>query len=249
MTKNMNNHGLSQLKYLYLENNLFEGEISSSFLYSDVHPPFLLTMLDISNNKFSGSLPPHLFDNMPYLTVFDANNNAFTGHFPTILKPNQKLQYLAMHGNMFSGEVSGLLPFLEHLTHLDVSQNQFSEWHIDLGALTNLNYLFLAENDFPPGPIPLFLRSLTNLQELSLKSTQRTGVIPPFFANMTELVLLDLDHNTIQGTIPSELGLLSNLEFLLLNRNKLSGTVPTELGQLSALRKLVSLHVLYWQGK
>ena len=132
---------------------------------------------------------------------------------PRNVIPNESVELLALHGNQLTGEVSGLLPDLYKLTHLDVSSNKFTGWHIDLGAMKSLSYLFLADNPFPAGAFPSFLSSLTNLQELSMKSTQRTGTIPSFLGSMTDLVLLDLDNNSLESTIPEELGSLAKLEF------------------------------------
>jgi hypothetical protein len=75
-----------------------------------------------------------------------------------------------------------------------------------------------------------------NLEELGLKSTNRTGAIPTFLGSMTKLVLLDLDDNQLSSELPTELGQLVNLEFLLLNRNQLIGYIPTEFSGMTSLR-------------
>jgi Leucine-rich repeat (LRR) protein/type II secretory pathway pseudopilin PulG len=229
-------NGLRKLQFLYLEGNHFEGPLGDGFMDAAAGLPSPLVALDVSNNFFTGTLPSHLFQQFPNLQVFDANSNQLTGPLPESVNPNGTLQFLALYNNLLTGELSGLLPELFQLTHLDVSSNTFTKWHIDLGALTHLTYLFLADNPFPSGPFPTFLSSLTNLEELSLKSTQRTGTIPTFLSSFHKLVLLDLDDNQFASTIPSELGSLDLLEFLLLNRNQLTGTVPQELSGLSSLR-------------
>lgn len=230
--------GLQSLKFLYLENNHFTGPIGDDFMLppgtNNASP---LVALDLSYNSLTGTLPSHLFGSFPNLKVLDVNYNDLTGKLPQSIVPNDSLEFLALHGNSLTGEVSGLLPDLHKLTHLDVSSNSFTNWHIDLGAMKGLTYLFLADNPFPRGPFPEFLSHLTNLQEFSLKSTQRSGTIPTYLSSMSNLVLLDLDDNAFTGTIPSELGGLSLLQFLLLNRNRLSSTVPSQFGDLAALRK------------
>jgi Leucine-rich repeat (LRR) protein len=231
--------GLRKLKYLYLEGNRFDGPIGDGFLYlegsSDVASSLLA--LDLSNNRFTGTLPSHIFSGFPDLQIFDASYNLMTGKLPQNMIPNEALTFLALQGNSLTGEVSGLLPELQGLTHLDVSNNQFKSWHVDLGAMTSLNYLFLANNPFPVGSFPPFVTLLTNLQELSLKGTQRTGIIPASLGNLQQLVLLDLDNNQFSGAIPSAIGMLDKLQFLLLNRNRLQGSVPSDFRNLSALRK------------
>jgi hypothetical protein len=102
--------------------------------------------------------------------------------------------------------------------------------------MIDLRYFFVSENAFTPAIIPAFLETLTNLQEIGFKSTNRLGAIPTFLGDLTDLELLDLDENSLSGSVPTELGLLSNMQFLLLNRNLLTGEIPAELALLRKLR-------------
>ena len=102
-----------------------------------------------------------------------------------------------------------------------------------------MTYLFLAQNDFVSGPIPEWVAGLTNLEELSLKSTQRTGTIPASLGTAnSKLILLDLDANLLEGAIPDSLGNLDDLHILLLNRNNLTSTIPATFANLRSLSKL-----------
>ena len=110
----------------------------------------------------------------------------------------------------------------------------------EIGNMTNLKYLFLGENKFDEGPIPESFGKLTMLEELSLKSANRSGPIPDYFGNFSNLMLLDLDNDLFDETLPKSLGKATNLEFLLLNRNKnLVGEVPDSFKQLIKLRTLL----------
>jgi hypothetical protein len=102
--------------------------------------------------------------------------------------------------------------------------------------MSRLKYFFASANDFTPGFIPDFLASLTKLEELGLKSTNRVGEIPAFLGDLNRLILLDLDNNMLSGPLPPELAQLTDLEFLLLNRNELSGDIPSEFSALTSLR-------------
>lgn len=102
--------------------------------------------------------------------------------------------------------------------------------------MSTIKYFFASVNDFAPAVIPAFLETLTNLEDLGLKSTNRLGGIPRFLGTLTDLVLLDLDDNALSGPVPTELGRLSNMQFLLLNRNSLTGEIPVELANLTELR-------------
>jgi hypothetical protein len=102
--------------------------------------------------------------------------------------------------------------------------------------MSSLRYFFASVNPFAPAIIPNFLQTLTKLEEIGLKSTNRLGGIPTFLGDLTDLVLLDLDGNTLSGPVPTELGQLTKMEFLLLNRNSLTGEIPAELANLRDLR-------------
>ncbi|XP_059589766.1 receptor-like protein 49 [Vitis vinifera] len=119
------------------------------------------------------------------------------------------------------GEISPSLLELEHLTHLDLSCNDFERSHIppfvaslskiqylnlsyanftgrlpsQLGNLSNLLSLDLSSNDFEGRPIPPFLASLTKIQHLSLSYANFTGRLPSHFGNLSNLLSLDLSYN------------------------------------------------------
>lgn len=225
--------GFRKLEQLYLENNQFTGTIGEHFVALAN-----MTHLDISDNGFSGVIPTHIFS-LTNLKVLDLHDNEFTT-LPSSFPLNNNLELLALQKNAFAGQrLPDGLDNLKKLTHLDVSQNAFTGTiPSEIGAMSDLSYLFLAQNEFNPGPIPGFFSQLANLEELSLKSTQRTGPIPEFLGTLSNLVLLDLDENNLTGTIPSNLGDLSDLHILLLNRNNLTSTIPTTFRNLRSLKLL-----------
>lgn len=225
------NGGLSTLEDLFLDSNTFIGELGADFASNMVN----LTQLDLSDNAFEGSVPEHFFT-FAKLQVLDIHDNNFTS-LPTIQASNNTaLKFFAAQKNALSGNMDDIV-HLSALTHLDLSQNQLTgDMPPTLGEeVPNLTYLFLAENQFNSGEIPVSFSNLFLLKELSLKSTQRTGGIPNVVGMMTELVFLDLDNNFLEGDIPSTLGSLTNLKVLLLNRNNLVNEIPPELGQLAHL--------------
>ena len=76
---------------------------------------------------------------------------------------------------------------------------------------------------------------MTNLNYLYLANNQLTGPVPSELGRLTNLYTLNLANNRLTGPIPSELGKLTNLYYLNLGGNELTGPVPTELGQLPEL--------------
>lgn len=225
--------GFRKLEQLYLENNQFTGTLGSHFVALAN-----MTHLDISDNEFAGVIPSHLFT-MTNLEVMDLHDNEFTT-LPSAFQPNNKLGLLALHKNAFANQrLPSSINQLSKLYHLDVSQNAFTgDIPTEIGLLTDMTYLFFADNEFNAGPVPYWLEGMPTLEELSLKSTQRTGIIPTFLGTLSKMVLLDLDENKLQGTIPENLGDLTDLHILLLNRNNLTSTIPTSFKNLKKLKLL-----------
>mmetsp|Transcript_13927 Transcript_13927/g.17077 ORF Transcript_13927/g.17077 Transcript_13927/m.17077 type:complete len:255 (-) Transcript_13927:113-877(-) len=157
---------------------------------------------------------------------------------------NNKLEFLALHNNILGKNTPVIPPSISNLNklyHLDLSNNGLtSTIPAAMGTMTELSYLFLAQNPFDASQqVPPFLENLTELRELSLKSTRLSGTLPQNLRTLTNLWLLDLDNNNLSGSIPNEYQTLSNLKYLLLHRNQLTGSVPLAFGNQSSFPKLM----------
>ena len=108
---------------------------------------------------------------------------------------------------------------------------------VELGNLSNLEYLLLGDNQLT-GVIPEVLGNLSTLEGLWLSGNQLTGEIPAELSNLSYLHTLILSGNQLSGEIPAELGNLTNLQWLGLSDNQLSGEIPVELGGLANLTNL-----------
>ncbi|MCO5608953.1 hypothetical protein L7F22_063171 [Adiantum nelumboides] len=85
-----------------------------------------LQTLDLSSNSFSGPLPSHLCQLLPYLTSLDLSHNQFSGDIPSSLKDCLYLDNLQLHHNLFTGQIPWQLASLPHLFQLDLSHNLLS---------------------------------------------------------------------------------------------------------------------------
>ncbi|KAJ9678860.1 hypothetical protein PVL29_020910 [Vitis rotundifolia] len=142
------------------------------------------------------------------------------------------------------GEISPSLLELEHLTHLDLSFNDFERRPIPpfLASLTKIQYLNLSHANFT-GRLPIQLRNLSNLLSLDLSFNDFEGrPIPPFLASLTKIQHLSLSDANFTGRLPSQLGNLSNLLFLDLSYN--FGLLPENLEWLSHLSSLRHLDLI-----
>lgn len=233
-----NLENLVKMKRLYLNDNGFSTPLATTHLLAMRE----LEELDLSSNTFTGTVPLDLFK-YTALRILDLNGNSLTGDLPQgDYDHAQSMTYLALNSNELTGPIPEGIGSLTDLTHLDLSGNQFTGLIPgSIQFLVHLKYLFLANNPLmTPSPIPdQYITKLTNLEDLSLKNTYRTGAIPDLTV-LRNLVLLDLDKNDLTGEVPMELSKLTKLQYLFLNRNgKLAGQVPSDVQLLPDLRILL----------
>lgn len=110
----------------------------------------------------------------------------------------------------------------------------------ELFQLTGLKKLDLGNNNNLQGSIPEGVKSLKNLEYISLDSCQLSGTLPEGMMQLTGLRVLDLGYNHFSGDLPVGLSSLSGLVWLRLAGNQLGGILPES---WKALRSLVVLDV------
>ncbi|KAL3908391.1 MAG: hypothetical protein SGILL_008500 [Bacillariaceae sp.] len=222
---------LSNLESLYLEDNEFSGELAGSLFSSWTK----MIELDLSFNKLDGPLPSNMWS-IDTLQVIDIHGNDFVGPIPDITAPHENLYFLALHDNRLDWRIPDTINNLVNLAHLDVSKNNLEiPFPATMSELSNLRYLFTGQNAFEDHRLPAFLRSMTDLRELSMKDNNLTGEISTFLGLLTRLQVLDLDQNKLVGQIPEELGSLTGIDTIMLNRNNLNGTIPQSFANLNDL--------------
>ncbi|KAL5708780.1 non-specific serine/threonine protein kinase [Ranunculus cassubicifolius] len=187
---------MTRLSSMYLGNNFLIGKISSILNNPN------LQLLDLSYNKFSGTIPSREVVLPTFLTTLELTNNLLNGSIPV--------------------EV-GQLKFLNFF---DVSENKLSgEIPLTLGSCSSLEYLYLEGNSFL-GAIPPSLGSLKGLQYLDLSRNNVSGKIPKELVNLSALQNLNLSFNNIEGSVPTE-GIFQNISaFSVFGNPKLCGGSP-----------------------
>jgi hypothetical protein len=84
----------SNLTAIYLLYNMLSGNLDNVFDSTSQHKLF---NIDVSDNRFSGSLPPEIF-NIDSLLSFAAISNCITGIIPTNICDMKSLASLALDG-------------------------------------------------------------------------------------------------------------------------------------------------------
>ena len=198
-----------------------------------------LTHLNLAEAQLSGTIPAALWQ-LRRLEHLDLSHNGLTGPFPSAAATLVDLERLYLPGNNLSGTISpAFWDGGANLTHLVLDNNLLDRWSLpsSIRTLNNLEHLSLVETNLT-GRIPREIGDLTNLKHLSLRANDLTGSIPFAIGDLSQLEALYLDTNSLTGTMSHRIGNLSNLEELVLYGNDLSGTIPATIGDLDKLKTL-----------
>ncbi|KAL8252252.1 hypothetical protein R6Q59_035945 [Mikania micrantha] len=243
-----NDHWLHVINNLHslVELHLSRCYLTETHLY--VHQLNLtsLSLLDLSSNNFSTSVPQWLFS----LTSLDSLDITWC-YYGTIssnirsFRNLTSLEFLHVGGNDFMDsslvlkELSG-----SNLITLDIRYCGISSSLLNsLYNLTNLLSLDLSENQLT-NRIPKSLGNLCKLRDINLSWNDFSNISLAYLlesfleCKSPALESLFLRKNNIFGIIPHSIGELSFLRELDLGYNQLNGSIPSSLGQLTKLAYL-----------
>ncbi|GLT27010.1 hypothetical protein SLA2020_020400 [Shorea laevis] len=166
---------LSILFYLVSE-NMFSGEIPPQFCSMTS-----LQLLDLSHNKLSGTML-QCFGNLSSMLVLNLEGNNFHGPIPETWGSGNKLKEIKIGENNLQGRLPRSLSNCKMLEFLDLGNNKiediFPSW---LGALPELRILILRSNRF--------------YGTISIKVPETDFLFP-------KLRIIDLSNNGFVGTLP-----------------------------------------------
>ncbi|XP_024019976.1 probable LRR receptor-like serine/threonine-protein kinase At1g07650 isoform X2 [Morus notabilis] len=207
-----------------------------------------LSILDLSRNYFTGSIP-HEWSTM-HLTELSLMGNRLSGPFPKVLTNITTLRNLSIEGNLFSGPIPPETGKLINLQKFVIASNGFTGvLPSELGKLINLTDMRISDNNFSgripdfignwtwveklhiqgctlEGPIPSSISALTRLSDLRITDLKGKGSLFPPLSDMESLRTLTLRNCLLYGSIPEYVGHMRRLKNLYLTGNKLTGTIP-----------------------
>ncbi|PON74283.1 LRR domain containing protein [Parasponia andersonii] len=211
--------------------NLFEGPIPL--------PIGDTRVLDLCNNKFSGTIPENISDWLPDLSFLSLSGNQINGGIPTSIGKMQSLLVINLSSNKLTGTIPPSIGNCSRLNVLDLSKNSLSgNIPSRLGQLSFLQTLHLSENKLS-GHIPSSFQNLSDLVTLDLGSNKLRGKVPRWIGECFQnLMILCLRSNELFGQLPSTLSNLSSLHLLDLAENELNGTIPASFGDFKPMTRM-----------
>ncbi|KAF8108795.1 hypothetical protein N665_0104s0110 [Sinapis alba] len=166
------------LKSLSAWNNSFTGNIPLSICNRSS-----LDLLDLSYNKFTGSIPPCLSNFQSSLISVNLRKNNLEGSLPDMCYDGALLRTLDVGYNRLTGKLPRSLLNCSHLRFLSVDNNKMKD------------------------TFPFWLKALAYLQALTLRSDEFYGPVSPpdqgSFA-FPELRILEIAYNNFSGSLPQD---------------------------------------------
>ncbi|CAM0150525.1 unnamed protein product [Urochloa decumbens] len=234
----------SQLKYIQLDYNKFEGTIplevgnlkdlevlivgnnqlgdkwgSDWELITSLSNCSKLLSLALGSNNFQDmwSIPPSI-GKLYNIGILDLSENSISGEIPLTLD----LSY-----NFLSGPIPSEVGKLTNLVLLNLSVNELSgDIPMTLGKCIEVVELDLNDN-LLQGVIPQSLSGLQGIQELNIAGNNFSGPVPEFFGDWPNLEYLNLTYNNFEGHVPVK-GVFSNASaFFIAGNNKACGGIPS----------------------
>ena len=157
----------------------------------------------ISNSRISNSLFNSYWIFSPWLVYVNMSHNQINGHIPNFSLEFSSRPTIDLSSNKLEGEIPS---FLFKVTHLDISNNMFSEPALFLCTTNN-----------------------SNLSILNLSNNQLLGELPNYWMHFEGLKILNLANNRFHGKIPNSIGSLLGIEILDLGNKSFTGELPSSL--------------------
>ncbi|XP_039025780.1 receptor-like protein 34 [Hibiscus syriacus] len=200
-------HPWKSLSVLDLHSNLLQGSLPDAVHWAD----FIL----ISNNKFTGEIPPSICNNS-FTSVIDLSNNNLNGKIPQCLGNfSDSLMVLDLRMNNFHGVIPTKFVQCRSLTTLALNGNQLEgSLPHSLHNCRKLEVIDVGNNKIG-GQFPYLLRALPKLRVLILRSNKFHGAIVSSKAKhfFPMLRIMDISHNEFTGSLPTRF--FNNLKAML----------------------------------
>ncbi|KAM7486963.1 hypothetical protein LguiA_002972 [Lonicera macranthoides] len=205
--------------------DLTENKVSGSLSNSDFTSLSSLRQLLIGNNKLNGSFPKH-FGQSSTLEYLDLSRNELNGSLPD-LTSFPLLRYLYLSNNKIQGRLPESIGELSNLKELDLSFNLLTlEFISDWTPHFQLDIIKLSSCKLGPH-FPKWLRSQSNFSFLDISSAGISDTISHWFWDLSpKLVQQNFSDNQIHGMLPDLSLKFVKLDQIDLSSNRFKGPIP-----------------------
>ncbi|KAK9069806.1 hypothetical protein SSX86_010202 [Deinandra increscens subsp. villosa] len=223
---------LPSLYLIQLSNNKLNGRILSGNISLG-----RIERIHLDNNSFTGNIENNVTEYM-HLSVLDISNNLFTGMIPSWMGNMTGIDMVNVALIMRNNSLEGQFPCGNaSFSFLDISHNSLSGRIPSCLNLESMKSLHLGSNGFT-GSIPDAFRNLTNVLTLDIRHNNLSGRIPEFLGELSTLRILLLGANNFVGPIPERLCHLNNVSFIDISSNSLTGPIPRCLNNITGPKEL-----------
>ncbi|RLN35193.1 hypothetical protein C2845_PM03G18310 [Panicum miliaceum] len=178
---------------------------------------------------------------MNKLQFLRLSHNMFSGNIPIEITNLNNLQYLDLSSN----NISGVIPLhLSNLTGMTQKKNHLASLYYAGQSGNESGFTFMV-NQFEDvlsiitkGQQLIYGDGLAYYIGIDLSGNSLTGEIPLDITSLDALINLNLSSNHLSGKIPNKIGAMQSLESLDLSKNKIFGEIPASLSNLTSLSYL-----------
>ncbi|KAK1603171.1 hypothetical protein QYE76_018783 [Lolium multiflorum] len=188
-----------------LGQNYLTGELPRGFLYLPA-----LTTVELQSNYLTGHIPSPapataMTSKNSVLSLLNLSSNRFNGSLPASIGSFSSLQTLLLGGNRLAGVIPKQVGRLKRLLKLDMSGNNLTGSVPDeIGDCVSLTYLDLSANQLS-GAVPgVALVRIKVLNYLNVSWNRFDGAVPPEMGGMKSLTVADFSHNDLSGRVPRD---------------------------------------------
>lgn len=229
--------------------NVLEIDLHSFNLVGTIAPSIgnmsMVTLLDLSRNDLSSTLPESLGSLSGLLTLNMNTNYRLSGTLPSSLFNSVDMERVGLSQTDLRGSFpSEISNWQLSLMDLEVSQAGFSgPIPTIFGDFQVLTYLDLSLNTFT-GTIPSAIFGASLLEVLGLGGNSLSGTVPSEVAQLADtLVAITLSGCGLKGSVlplllPQGGSNATQLRYADLAFNGFTGTVPDAIGSLTAIMHL-----------
>ncbi|CAL4898148.1 unnamed protein product [Urochloa decumbens] len=251
---------LTGLEFLDMSDNNFTG-----YLPNCSNKKLTLHFLNMSCNTLSGFAGAFL--NSSFVRALDLRYNQFEGSLDWIQHLSE-IKLLLLGGNIFEGQISPNLCYLQNLNIIDLSHNQGSQFRPEFSGIPGIplsgslprciggisfgyhedgwfsTYTFsigmLIYKDMGYDNMEYTHISIYDLQGFTFSTKGKLYTYSHGFFNL--MFGIDLSGNMLSGEIPWEIGNLSHVKSLNLSHNFFTGRIPATIANMSAIESLDLSH-------